>query len=88
MDSVRNFGLGLIRSGHGSNAEIQKALNQLEEAKATLNQAWLHRNMTLEQACLLQVTIRSHLGYIHTALFLTNPQTSGFLGSSTSAGFM
>ncbi|XP_028251320.1 spectrin beta chain, non-erythrocytic 5 [Parambassis ranga] len=59
MDSVRDFGLGLIRSGHGSNPEIQKALNQLEEAKATLDQAWLHRNMTLEQACLLQVFLAS-----------------------------
>lgn len=55
MDSVRDFGLGLIRSGHSLKADIQKALNQLEEAKSRLDQAWLNRNMTLEQARTLQV---------------------------------
>ncbi|KAG7215088.1 hypothetical protein INR49_011666 [Caranx melampygus] len=55
IDSVRDYGLGLIRSRHGSKAEIQKALNQLEEAKAGLDQAWVNRNRMLEQARALQV---------------------------------
>ncbi|XP_023280049.1 spectrin beta chain, non-erythrocytic 2-like [Seriola lalandi dorsalis] len=59
IDSVRDFGLGLIRSGHSSKAEIQKALNQLEEAKAGLDRAWLNRNTTLEQARNLQVFLAS-----------------------------
>ncbi|KAM9354795.1 spectrin beta chain, non-erythrocytic 5 [Pholidichthys leucotaenia] len=59
MDSVRNYGLGLIRSGHSSKAEIQKALNQLQEAKAGLDRAWLNRNTTLEQAHAFQVFLTS-----------------------------
>ncbi|XP_071354370.1 spectrin beta chain, non-erythrocytic 5 [Trachinotus anak] len=59
IDSVRDFGLSLIRSGHGSKAEIQKALNQLEEAKTELDRAWLNRNTTLEQARTLQVFLAS-----------------------------
>ncbi|XP_035529504.1 spectrin beta chain, non-erythrocytic 5 [Morone saxatilis] len=59
IDSVRDFGLGLIRSGHSSKAEIQKALNQLEEAKSGLDRAWLNRNKTLEQARTLQVFLAS-----------------------------
>lgn len=57
VDSVRDFGLGLIRSGHGSGPEIQKALSQLEEAKAGLDRAWRNRSTTLEQARVLQVRI-------------------------------
>ncbi|KAM9777958.1 spectrin beta chain, non-erythrocytic 5 [Neosynchiropus ocellatus] len=54
VDSVRDFGLRLIRSGHSSKAEIQKALNQLEEAHAGMDRAWKERNRTLQQAhCLL-----------------------------------
>ncbi|XP_040917192.1 spectrin beta chain, non-erythrocytic 2 [Toxotes jaculatrix] len=59
IDSVRDFGLGLLRSGHSSKAEIQKALNQLEEAKAGLDRAWMNRNMVLEQARTLQVFLAS-----------------------------
>ncbi|XP_044022541.1 spectrin beta chain, non-erythrocytic 5 isoform X2 [Siniperca chuatsi] len=59
IDSVRDFGQGLIRSSHGSKAEIQKALNQLEEAKCGLDRAWLNRNTTLEQARTLQVFLAS-----------------------------
>ncbi|XP_029350237.1 spectrin beta chain, non-erythrocytic 5 [Echeneis naucrates] len=59
MDSVRDFGLSLIRSGHSFKAEIQKALSQLEEAKAGLDQAWLDRNTTLDQARTLQVFLTS-----------------------------
>ncbi|XP_034721420.1 spectrin alpha chain-like, partial [Etheostoma cragini] len=59
IDSVRDFGLGLIRSGHGSKAEIQKALNQLEEAKSGLDRAWQNRSTTLEQARTLQVFLSS-----------------------------
>ncbi|KAF3845474.1 hypothetical protein F7725_008637 [Dissostichus mawsoni] len=59
IDSVRDFGLGLIRSGHGLKAEIQKALNQLEEAKSGLDRAWLNRNTALEQARTLQVFLSS-----------------------------
>ncbi|XP_068608001.1 spectrin beta chain, non-erythrocytic 5 [Brachionichthys hirsutus] len=57
IDSVRDFGLGLIRSGHGSKAQIQKALGQLEEAKTGLDLAWMNRNMMLEQARTLQVFV-------------------------------
>ncbi|XP_022067652.2 spectrin beta chain, non-erythrocytic 5 isoform X2 [Acanthochromis polyacanthus] len=59
IDSVQDFGLGLIRSGHGSQAEIQKALKQLEEAKAGLDRTWLNRNTTLEQARTLQMFLSS-----------------------------
>ncbi|KAM7403778.1 hypothetical protein PAMA_004285 [Pampus argenteus] len=59
IDSVQDFGLGLIRSGHSSKAEIQKCVNQLEEAKAGLDRAWLDRNTTLEQARMLQVFLAS-----------------------------
>lgn len=58
LDSVRDFGLGLIRSGHGSKAEIQKALKQLEEAKGGLERAWLDRGLTLEQAHTLTVRVQ------------------------------
>jgi len=63
--SVRDFGLGLIRSdlvrsGPGSKAEIQKALNQLEDAKSELDRAWQHRITRLEQARTLQVRRRPH----------------------------
>lgn len=56
MGSIQEFGLGLIRSGHGSTSAIQKSLTQLEEAKLKLDQAWLKRRTTLEQARTLQVT--------------------------------
>lgn len=56
MGSIQEFGLGLIRSGHGSTSAIQKSLTQLEEAKFELDQAWLKRRTTLEQARTLQVT--------------------------------
>uniref|UniRef100_A0A3Q3IUH0 Calponin-homology (CH) domain-containing protein n=1 Tax=Monopterus albus TaxID=43700 RepID=A0A3Q3IUH0_MONAL len=58
-DSVRDFGLGLVRSGHSAKAEIQKAVTQLEEAKARLDRAWLDRHQTLEQARTLQVFLAS-----------------------------
>ncbi len=61
MDTARDFGLALIRSGHSSKAEIQKSLNQLEETVSKLNQAWLNRNTTLEQARTLQVIIAGQL---------------------------
>lgn len=57
IDSVRDFGQGLIRSGHSSKTEIQRALSQLEEAKSGLDRAWLNRNTTLEQARTQQVMI-------------------------------
>ncbi|KAM9341571.1 spectrin beta chain, non-erythrocytic 5 [Symphorus nematophorus] len=59
IDSVRDFGQGLIRSGHSSKAEIQKALNQLGEAKSGLDRAWLNRNTTLEQARTMQIFLAS-----------------------------
>ncbi|KAM4625618.1 spectrin beta chain, non-erythrocytic 5 [Polymixia lowei] len=59
IDSVRDFGLGLVRSGHSSKAEIQKALSQLEEAKNGLNKAWQNRRTTLDQAQTLQVFLGS-----------------------------
>ncbi|XP_026156546.1 spectrin beta chain, non-erythrocytic 5 isoform X2 [Mastacembelus armatus] len=59
IDSVQDFGLSLIRSGYSSKAEIQKALNQLEEAKSGLDRAWLDRHRTLEQAHTLQVFLVS-----------------------------
>lgn len=62
LDSVRDFGLGLIRSCHSAKSEIQKALSQLEEAKSGLDRAWLKRNMNLEQARTLQVICAFPLG--------------------------
>lgn len=56
MGSIQEFGLGLIRSGHGSTSAIQRSLTQLEEARFELDQAWLKRRTTLEQARTLQVT--------------------------------
>lgn len=57
IGSVRDFGLGLIRAGHSSKAEIQKALKQLDEATSGLDRAWVNRKATLEQARTLQVPI-------------------------------
>ncbi|XP_024910886.1 spectrin beta chain, non-erythrocytic 5 isoform X2 [Cynoglossus semilaevis] len=59
IDSVRDFGLGLIRSNHSSKAEIQKCLQQLEEAKEGLERAWLNRSKALEQSRTLQVFLVS-----------------------------
>ncbi|KAL6106061.1 sptbn5 [Pungitius sinensis] len=59
VDSVRDFGLSLIRSGHGSGPEIRKALSQLEEAKAGLDRAWRNRSTALEQARVLQEFLAS-----------------------------
>ncbi|KAF7648029.1 hypothetical protein LDENG_00163000 [Lucifuga dentata] len=59
IDSVRDFGLDLVRSGHSSKTMIHKALKQLEEAKAGLDQAWMKRKTTLEQARILQVFLSS-----------------------------
>lgn len=56
MGSIREFGLGLVRSGHASASLIQKSLTQLEEAKSRLDRAWQRRRATLEQARTLQVT--------------------------------
>ncbi|XP_054470225.1 LOW QUALITY PROTEIN: spectrin beta chain, non-erythrocytic 5 [Anoplopoma fimbria] len=82
IDSVRDFGLGLIRSGHRSKAEIQKALNQLEEAKSGLDRAWLNRIKTLEQARALQVFLVSveqcETWFTNKEAFLSNQD----LGSS------
>ncbi|KAG7256720.1 hypothetical protein CRUP_037947 [Coryphaenoides rupestris] len=52
--SVRDFGLGLVRSGHGSAAEIQKAVEQLEDAQKTLYMSWEDRRTLLGQAKELQ----------------------------------
>ncbi|XP_056867453.1 spectrin beta chain, non-erythrocytic 5 isoform X2 [Takifugu flavidus] len=54
MGSIQEFGLGLIRSGHGSTSVIQRSLTQLEEAKSRLERAWQKRHTTLEQARTLQ----------------------------------
>uniref|UniRef100_A0A667YRF9 Spectrin, beta, non-erythrocytic 5 n=1 Tax=Myripristis murdjan TaxID=586833 RepID=A0A667YRF9_9TELE len=59
IDSVQDFGLGLVRSGHSLKTEIQKALNQLEEAKTGLDRAWINRKTTLEQARALQIFLSS-----------------------------
>ncbi|XP_076022140.1 spectrin beta chain, non-erythrocytic 5 [Genypterus blacodes] len=59
INSVQDFGLGLVRSGHKSKTEIQMALNQLEEAKAGMDGAWMNRMITLEQARTLQVFLGS-----------------------------
>lgn len=58
IDSVCEFGRGLIRSGHSSKAEIQEALSQMEKAKSGLEEAWLNRSTTLKQAHTLQVTLQ------------------------------
>ncbi|XP_029973399.1 spectrin beta chain, non-erythrocytic 5 [Salarias fasciatus] len=59
MDSVRDFGLGLIRSGHSSKAQIQAALKQLEEAKEQLDRSWRSRLSVLDQARMLQAFLSS-----------------------------
>ncbi|XP_029982912.1 spectrin beta chain, non-erythrocytic 5 [Sphaeramia orbicularis] len=59
IDSVQDFGQRLIRAGHSSKAEIQKNLNQLEEAKAGLDRAWMRRSSVLEQARTLQIFLSS-----------------------------
>ncbi|XP_010891275.2 spectrin beta chain, non-erythrocytic 5 isoform X2 [Esox lucius] len=55
IDSVRDFGLGLVRSGHSSSSDIKKSLTQLEGAKTGLSQAWQDRKKTLDQALKLQI---------------------------------
>lgn len=55
--SVQDFGLGLVRSGHGSTAEIQKAVRQLEDAQKTLHTSWEDRRTLLGQAKDLQVLL-------------------------------
>ncbi|XP_061843662.1 spectrin beta chain, non-erythrocytic 5 [Nerophis lumbriciformis] len=59
VESVRDFGLSLIRSGPSWKAEIQKALSQLEDAKDGLDRAWQNRSTMLEQARSLQVFLAS-----------------------------
>ncbi|XP_054653046.1 spectrin beta chain, non-erythrocytic 1 isoform X2 [Dunckerocampus dactyliophorus] len=59
VKSVRDFGLSLIQSGHSSKAEIQKALNQLRDAKDGLDLAWQNHSTMLEQARSLQVFLTS-----------------------------
>ncbi|XP_053700420.1 spectrin beta chain, non-erythrocytic 5 [Synchiropus splendidus] len=59
VDSVRDLGLRLITSGHSSKADIQEALEQLEEAGARLGQAWRERQRSLQQAHSLQLFLCS-----------------------------
>nr|XP_057947283.1 spectrin beta chain, non-erythrocytic 5-like isoform X2 [Doryrhamphus excisus] len=59
VKSVRDFGLSLIQSGHSCKAEIQKALNQLGDAKDGLDRAWQDHSTRLEQARSLQVFLAS-----------------------------
>lgn len=47
-----------MRSGHSSKAEIQEALSQMEKAKSGVEEAWLARSTTLQQAHTLQVTLQ------------------------------
>ena len=58
MDSVRDNGEKLVRSGHSFKSDIQKALTQLEEARTGLTEAWKKRKTTLEQARDLQVQVK------------------------------
>ncbi|XP_034163832.2 spectrin beta chain, non-erythrocytic 5 [Pangasianodon hypophthalmus] len=55
IDSVKNFGQNLVKSGHSETTEIKKALSKLEDAKVRLIQAWEERKTTLDQALELQV---------------------------------
>ncbi|CAB1331140.1 unnamed protein product [Coregonus sp. 'balchen'] len=55
IDSVRDFGLSLVKSGHSSSSEIKKSLTKLEEAKMGLSQTWQDRKKTLDQALGLQM---------------------------------
>uniref|UniRef100_A0A3B4AJ25 Spectrin, beta, non-erythrocytic 5 n=1 Tax=Periophthalmus magnuspinnatus TaxID=409849 RepID=A0A3B4AJ25_9GOBI len=59
IDSVKDFGLGMIRSGHEFKSEIQRALDQLDHAKSDLEQAWTKRGLVLEQARTLQMFLSS-----------------------------
>ncbi|KAM6973270.1 spectrin beta chain, non-erythrocytic 5 [Aplochiton taeniatus] len=84
IDSVRDFGLGLVRSGHSSSAEIKTSLSKLEEAKTGLSQAWQNRKKTLDQALGLQI----FLGYVEQSeSWLSNKEAflaNQDLGSSLS----
>lgn len=59
MDSVCQFGKGLIRSGHSSKVEIQEALSRMEKAKSAVEEAWLTRSSALDQAQAQQVSVQS-----------------------------
>ncbi|KAM8834261.1 LOW QUALITY PROTEIN: spectrin beta chain, non-erythrocytic 5 [Synchiropus picturatus] len=59
VDSLRDLGLRLITSGHSSKADIQEALEQLEEAGARLDRAWRERQRSLQQAHSLQLFLCS-----------------------------
>ncbi|XP_061631327.1 spectrin beta chain, non-erythrocytic 5 isoform X2 [Phyllopteryx taeniolatus] len=59
INCVQDFGLSLIQSGHSCQAEIQKALKKLDDAKDRLDRAWENRSTRLEQACTLQVFLAS-----------------------------
>ncbi|CAN9501902.1 unnamed protein product [Ophioblennius macclurei] len=59
VDSARDFGQGLIRSGHSSKSQIQASLKQLEEAKEGLDRSWKSRLSVLDQARMLQVFLSS-----------------------------
>ncbi|XP_057715583.1 spectrin beta chain, non-erythrocytic 5 isoform X1 [Corythoichthys intestinalis] len=49
--SVQDYGLSLIRSHHSCQAEIQKALEQLDNAKDGMDRAWQNHSTRLEQEC-------------------------------------
>ncbi|KAK3538029.1 hypothetical protein QTP70_027382 [Hemibagrus guttatus] len=55
IDSVKNFGQNLVKSGHSKTPEIKKALSKLDDAKVSLIQAWEERKIALDQALELQV---------------------------------
>uniref|UniRef100_A0A8C8K4M3 Spectrin beta chain, non-erythrocytic 5 n=1 Tax=Oncorhynchus tshawytscha TaxID=74940 RepID=A0A8C8K4M3_ONCTS len=84
IDSVRDFGLSLVKSGHSSSSEINKSLTKLEEAKMGLSQTWQNRKKTLDQALGLQI----FLGYMEQSeSWLSNKEAflaNEDLGSSLS----
>ncbi|KAL0969732.1 hypothetical protein UPYG_G00231540 [Umbra pygmaea] len=84
IDSVRDFGLSLVKSGHSSSSDIKQFLTKLEEAKTGLSQAWQHRKKTLDQALSLQI----FLGYLEQSeSWLSNKEAflaNEDLGSSRS----
>ncbi|KAK1793411.1 hypothetical protein P4O66_011796, partial [Electrophorus voltai] len=83
IDSVKNFGQNLVKSGHSDTPEIKKSLRKLEDAKSGLIQAWEERKSTLDQALNLQVFI----GYVEQSesllsngeAFLANEDLGGSL---------
>ncbi|KAJ8377542.1 hypothetical protein AAFF_G00256380 [Aldrovandia affinis] len=84
FDSVRSFGQSLVKAGHSSTPEIQKALTHLDEAKTGMNRIWQDHKLRLEQALELQVFLgcveQSERWLSSQETFLSNEDLGASLG--------